>query len=85
MQAKVTLSGTTIAVIRDSNGTSSSVVIFRPSAATRKVVSEHEGNDVELAIDDQNGSFTPRNPQRIVDSVYEAGSNTLIVTTENQE
>ena len=85
MQPKVTLSGASIAVIRDSDNETSSIVIFRPSAETRKLAQKFEGQDVELVIDDTNGSFTPQHAQRIVDSVFEAGNNTMIVTTENQE
>ena len=83
-QVDLILKGRSIAVIRDSNNESSSIVIFRPSAATRRQVKDYEGWDVAIVLDDTNGLFTPRTPQRITGSLYEAGNDTMIVYTENQ-
>lgn len=84
LQDDVILKGESIAVIRDSDGVTSSIVIFRPTSATRKAAQMYEGQDVALHVDDANGLFTPRTPQRITGSVYEPANNTMIVTTENQ-
>jgi len=84
LQDDVILSGKSIATIRDSDGVSSSIVIFKPSPATRSSVKKYEGQDISLHISDLNGQFVPRHPQRITGSVYELGNDTMIVYTENQ-
>jgi hypothetical protein len=83
-QDDVILSGQSIATVPDSNGETTTIVIFRPSSATRKSVKAFEGQDVALHISDDNGQFTPRRPQRITNSVFGDGTNTLLVYTENQ-
>jgi hypothetical protein len=83
-QDDVILSGQSIATVPDSNGATTTIVIFRPTPATRKSVKSFEGQDVALHISDDNGQFTPRQPQRITGSVFGDGTNTLLVYTENQ-
>lgn len=83
-QVELILKGKSIAVVRDSDHETSSIVIFHPSATTRRQVKDYEGWDVAIVLDDKNGKFTPNTPQRILRSVYEAGNDTLIVQTENQ-
>jgi hypothetical protein len=83
-QDEVILRGTSIACVRDSDGETTTIVIFKPTPATRKAALEYEGQAIALHINDENGQFTPRSPQRITGSVYEPGNNTMIVTTENQ-
>ena len=83
-QDDVILSGQSIATIPDSNGFTTTIVIFKPTPATRKFAKEYEDQDVALHISDTNGQFTPRVPQRITGSVYGDGNNTLLVYTENQ-
>lgn len=82
-QDEVILRGISIASIRDSDGETTALVIFRPTPATRKAVKEYEGQDVALTINDEAGQFTPQRPQRITHTVYGDG-NTIIVYTENQ-
>jgi hypothetical protein len=83
-QDDVILSAQSIATIPDSNGYTTTIVLFKPTPATRKFAKEYEGQDVALHISDTNGQFTPRVPQRITGSVYGDGNNTLLVYTENQ-
>jgi hypothetical protein len=83
-QDDVILSGQSIATVPDSNRESTTIVIFKPTPATRKFANEYEGQDVALHISDANGQFTPQRPQRITGSVYGDGNNTLLVYTENQ-
>ena len=83
-QEEVLLKGAAIAVIEMNDGTFKHV-IFHPTASTRKKVVAYEGENIDLSIEDRNGLFSPKRPQRIVDSVYEFGNDTMIVTTENQE
>jgi hypothetical protein len=83
-QVEVILKGTSIVTIEMGDG-KGKIVIFRPSKATRKLVENYEGWDIDLHVNDVNGSFTPRRAQRITGHVYEAGNDTMIVNTEDQE
>lgn len=83
-QPEVRLSGKSIAAIPIPERFETKLVIFRPTTATMNLVSEFKDCDVELSITDTNGTFTPSRAQRIVDSVYEPGNDTMIVTTEDQ-
>lgn len=80
---EITLKGDAIASIAIGDGTFK-LVIFHPSAATMKSVQMYEGQDIDLTIEDQNGLFSPRVPQRITGHVYEPGNKTMIVDTERQ-
>jgi hypothetical protein len=83
-QVELLLKGRSIAVVRDSNNETSSIVIFHPTAKTRSQAKDYEGWDVAISVHDTNGQFTPRVAQRITGSVYESGNDTMIVYTENQ-
>jgi hypothetical protein len=83
-QDDVILSAQSIATVPDSNGYTTTIVLFKPTPATRKFAKEYEDQDVALHISDTNGQFTPQRPQRITGSVYGDGNNTLLVYTENQ-
>lgn len=83
-QPEVVLSATSIAAIRDSNGYKSTLVLFQPTPATRRSVTEFMDQDIRLVISDKNGMFTPERPQRIVGTINVHGDSTMIVTTENQ-
>lgn len=82
-QVEVILKAASIAVVQLPDG-ESKMVLFRPTAATMKAVRDYEGYDIDLHIEDENGLFTPRRPQRITASIYEPGNRTMIVDTENQ-
>lgn len=81
---EVTLKGDSIVSILMGDGISK-LVIFRPTAATHKAVKTFKDMCIDLSIEDSNGLFDPTRPQTIVDSIYESGNDTMIVTTENQE
>lgn len=81
---EVNLKGASIASIEMGDGTIK-LVIFRPTKATLTDVKTFEHVCVDLTIEDRNGLFSPKRHQVIVDSVYEYGNDTMIVTTENQE
>jgi hypothetical protein len=83
-QDKVTLKGRSIATVDVKDGTTK-LVIFHPTKATHKAVQTYMDICIDLSIEDRNGTFTPKRPQAIVDSVYESGNDTMIVTTENQQ
>lgn len=84
LQPEVRLKGPSIVAIEMDDGTTK-LVIFCPTAQTHKKVSAYEGENVDLSIEDRNGLFSPKRSQRIVDSIYEPGNDTMIVTTEDQE
>lgn len=81
----VVLKGRSIATIRDSDGITTKIVIFRPTRFTRDAVRIFQDCYQNLVIEDTNGRFTPQRPQVIVGHVYGDNIDTLIVTTENQE
>lgn len=83
-QVEVILKATSIAVIQLPDG-ESKIVLFRPTAATMKAVKDYEGYDIDLHVEDENGLFGPKRPQRIVSSVYEPGNRTMIVDAEDQD
>ena len=82
-QIEVVLEGASIATVDIGRGRTK-LVIFRPTKRTHQLVRDYEGYDVDLSIEDVNGLFCPKYPQMLVDSVYERGNDTMIVTTENQ-
>ena len=82
-QVEVILKAASIAVVQLPDG-ESKIILFRPTAATMKAVKDYEGYDIDLHVEDENGLFGPKRPQRIVSSVYEPGNRTMIVDTENQ-
>jgi uncharacterized membrane-anchored protein len=81
--AEVVLKGASIAAIADSDGITTKLVIFRPTRFTRDAVRIFENCAQDLVIEDANGRFTPRSPKMIVGHLYEASTDTMIVTTEN--
>jgi len=60
------------------------LVIFHPTAATRRAVVQWLDVLVDLSIEDVNGLFGSKRPQAIIGSVYEPGNDTMMVTTEDQ-
>ena len=82
-QVEIILKGESIVNIQKTSETNS-LVIFRPTAATRKAVKDYEGWDIDLTVDDPNGIFSPRVPQVIMGHIWCENTKTLIVETENQ-
>ena len=81
---EVNLKGASIATIEMGNKTMK-LVIFKPTKATRQAVKTYVDLGIVLTIEDSNGRFSPKQAQVIVDSVYQDGTDTMIVTTEDQE
>lgn len=81
---EVILRGASIATVQVTD-VITKLVIFRPSKMTHKKVAAYEDAlDIDLCIEDANGLFRSPRQVMITDFVYEAGNDTMIVTTEVQ-
>lgn len=83
VQMEVILKGESVVNIEKGDG-QNALIIFKPTAATRKAVINYEGWDVDLTVDDPNGLFKPRVPQVITGHIWCENTRTLVIDTENQ-